>query len=119
MNDLKDSIETKIFIPRTDIGHFEDKYVIWADMPGVAPAELDINVKEETLFIKAKVKNELEEGLKSLRTEYPTGDWEVSFQISNKVDVKNIEAEIKEGVLTINMPVLESVKPRQIKVRAA
>ncbi len=103
---------------RVDLSEKEDHYVISAEVPGVKSEDLNVTVENDTLTISAEKRDEYEgnEG-GVLRRERSYGRISRSFQLGNQVDAEKIEAEYKDGVLTVTLPKLEKAKPRELKVK--
>ncbi len=96
----------------------EDAIVIRADVPGITPDKLDITLEGDTLTIRGEIARERDESRKYVLLERPTGKFERTLNINTPIDVENVEAAFKDGVLTLSLPKAEAVKPRQISVKA-
>ncbi len=107
-----------VFPPNLDIVEKSDSYVVKGDMPGTVPDSVELNLEGDLLTIKASVNQETEE-LPTLYGEYNVGDFETTLRIAGEIDRDNINAELKDGILTLTLPKSEKGKPRQIKVNAA
>ena len=93
-----------------------DRYVLSADMPGVEPGSVDIDVDGQLLTIRAQRTPARAEGAKWLVQERPAGTYLRQFSIGEGVDSANISASYDNGVLSLVIPVSEKAKPRKIKV---
>ncbi len=102
--------------PAVDI--FEDKegLTVLADMPGVEVGGLDVRVENGVLTLQAKAKSNLP-GEPYYREFYLVNFFR-QFQLSDEVDVTNISAELKNGVLRLHLPKAEQAKPRRIPVKS-
>lgn len=96
----------------------EDAIVIRADVPGITADELDITLEGDTLTIRGEVKREKVDDRKYVLLERPTGRFERTLNINTPIDADHVEANFKDGVLTLTIPKAEAVKPRQITVKA-
>ena len=92
------------FIPRVDIYETEDGIVLKADMPGVGEESVDITLEKNVLTINGYVEPEEREDYCLTYAEYRVGDYQRSFTVSNEIDQDKIEATLKNGVLTLNLP---------------
>jgi len=108
-----------VYMPATDIFEDEDTIHLVADMPGVDASTVDVMLEKNVLTISGAVHEEAVEKHALAYREYPTGDYHRSFRISSEINRDGIEARVKNGVLELLLPKAESVKPRQIAVRAA
>jgi HSP20 family protein len=97
------------FTPAVDVVEDDQKFELYADLPGVALADLDIQVEKETLTIKGERKL-------ARKGERNVGAFSRSFTLPKHVDVEKIAASLKDGVLTLTLPKRPEAQPRQIKV---
>jgi HSP20 family molecular chaperone IbpA len=111
------SREGVTYTPRFDICETENEMVLYGDLPGVEASDLDIRFEDKELAIHGKVAPR-RAGQRRLRDEYGVGDFYRTFAVGEAVDAGKINAELKNGVLTIHLPKAESAKPKRIEVRA-
>jgi len=107
--------EPKVIFP-VDIRVSEDEYLVEAFLPGVSPEDLDIQIESNVVTIKGELKNEANEDDRFLLRERPAGMFQRSIELPDDVDADNVEAELKNGVLTLRLPKSELAKPRKIKI---
>ena len=119
MADLEKRETAMVFSPRLDIVEREDNFTVWADLPGVKPEGMEINLDGDRLTIRGKVTPLETEGLPLLFCEYGEGDFEATLRVSREVDQEHISAEIRDGLLVLTLPKAAAAKPRQIQVKAA
>jgi HSP20 family protein len=119
MADITKKEDVRVFTPRVDIAEREDDYEIMADVPGAVKDGVDISLDSDVLTVKVKTRTPDVGGLPLIQREYLTGDYEVSFRVSEGVDREKIGAELKDGVLKLTLPKAEAVKPRRIEVKVA
>lgn len=105
-----------LYSPRIDIWENDDELLLFADLPGVAPEDLDIQFENRELRLHGKV------GLRHANIdfvdgEYGIGDFYRTFTIGETIDAENISAKLRNGVLTLHLPKIEAVKPRRIEVK--
>jgi HSP20 family molecular chaperone IbpA len=108
-----------VFTPEVDIFETDKDITLLADMPGVKAENLSIDLRENVLTLDGEVKAIETEKEVDVFREYQTGKYYRQFNISEMIDQKNIDAELKDGVLRLTLPKVESAKPRQITVKAA
>jgi HSP20 family protein len=103
--------------PPVDIVESEDALILKADLPDVKIEDIDVRVEHQTLALRGHRKFEKEENVKGYhRIERSFGEFVRSFAIPSTVDTEKVQADYKNGVLTITLPKKEAAKPRQVKV---
>lgn len=107
-----------VYVPNTDIFEDSENIYLRADMPGVDSRHVDITLEKNVLTITGRVEEALPTDHELTYREYPVGDFQRSFTISNEVDREKIKAKVKDGVLELTLPKAETLKPRQIAVQA-
>ena len=100
--------------PPVDIYETADGLTILVDLPGVARDALTIEVSDHVLTIEGEPKHALE-GSPRYR-EFALVGFHREIPLPETVDSEHIQAEFKHGVLTLQCPKAEQLKPRQIKV---
>jgi HSP20 family molecular chaperone IbpA len=108
----------RIYTPAVDILETDDHIEIYADMPGVDESSVDLTLEKNVLTIYGKVEADIPENLRLAVSEYGIGDYQRQFVLSNEVERDRIEAIVKNGVLSIQLPKAPSAKTRKIAVRA-
>ena len=106
------------YSPRIDIWEMDDELVLYADIPGVAPEDLDIRFENHELTIHGKVSLRHQER-QFVYGEYGIGDYYRTFNIGESIDASKIYAELRNGVLTLHLPKTEEVRPRRIEVKTS
>ena len=115
MNDGKELQEMKRFPAPCDIIHDSDSVTLYLEMPGVTKETLDIRVDKDLLIIDGHKENIEMEG-KYLIHEIKSSDFHQEYTIDDTIDRNNINAAIKNGIVTLSLGVKESEKPKKIKV---
>lgn len=110
--------EQTTFSPRFDIWEGENELVLYGDLPGVDPADLNIEFENRQLSICGKVCRDAADVV-HLVSEYGIGDFQRRFTIGEMINGDGITAELLDGVLTIRLPKLEEAKPRRIEVKSS
>lgn len=105
------------FTPRFDIVECGDEMTLYGDLPGVEPENLEVRFENEHLIVHGRVEPR-HEGRGHLYGEYGVGDFYREFRIDEAVDVSKIEAELRDGVLTLHLPKAEALKPKRIQVKS-
>ncbi|HPC86953.1 MAG TPA: Hsp20/alpha crystallin family protein [Smithellaceae bacterium] len=109
----------KTFLPRVDIYENKDSLFLLADMPGVDEKTVDIELEKNILTITGRVENGHVGDATMLYSEYEIGDYERVFTLSDEIDRDKIVATVKNGVLRLELPKAEKVKPKKIAIKAA
>ncbi|MGJ8720517.1 MAG: Hsp20/alpha crystallin family protein [Salinibacterium amurskyense] len=99
-----------------DLYRQADEYVLTADLPGVDPGSVDVDVDGQLLTIRAERTAGEREGAKWLSQERRYGSYLRQFGIGAGIDRDNISASYDNGVLSVIIPVSEKAKPRKIEV---
>lgn len=105
------------YTPRVDILENEDELLLFADLPGVKEGDVDIRFENGELTLHARRASGPAPAEPWL-WESPAGDSFRSFRITERVNAAKIWAELKNGVLTLHLPKVETAKPRKIAVKA-
>ncbi len=106
------------FMPAVDILETDDEMVLMADMPGVPPDGVDVQLDGDRLTIEGRVRAEDYAGLKPLHVEYVVGGYHRTFALGEAIDRDGIRASMQQGVLTLHLPKAEHARVRRIEVRA-
>lgn len=105
-----------VFTPSVDIFETETSLTILADLPGVTPENLDIDLHEDVLSIIGNITDEKADGENYLLKEYETGQFIRKFTLTEVIDQEKIKADLADGVLRLTLPKIEKAKPRKITV---
>ena len=103
--------------PSVDLYEMDDNFVIKAELPGVDKDNIAIDVKDRVLTLSGERShdNEVKEE-NYYRRERSHGKFQRAFTLPADVDPDKIKAEYKDGVLKIEVPKPEGLKPKQITV---
>jgi HSP20 family protein len=93
-----------------------DHYVLNADLPGIDPTSVDLDVDGQLLTIRAERVAPSQEGLKWLARENRSGSFVRRLTLGDGVDRENISATYDAGVLSVTIPVAEKAKARKIEI---
>ncbi|MEO6826547.1 MAG: Hsp20/alpha crystallin family protein [Microbacteriaceae bacterium] len=94
-------------------------FVLNADLPGIDPGSVDIDVDGQLLTIRAERTASGHDGAKWLARERQTGSFLRQLNLGQGIDTEQIAATYANGVLTVTLPVSEKAKPRKIQVATA
>ena len=106
--------------PNVDVYEDKDKITVTAELPGMRKEDIDISLHSNTLTISGERKSEEErkEG-ETYRSERYFGRFQRSVTLPTLVDPNRIQANYKDGVLTVTCHKSEEVKPKQIQVKTS
>jgi HSP20 family protein len=93
-----------------------DRYILNADLPGVDPGTVDVDVDGQLLTIRAQRTAGSADGAKWLAQERPSGSYLRQFSLGDGVDPAQISAHYDNGVLSVVLPVSERAKPRKVEI---
>ena len=120
VGDRLEDTELTNWTPEIDIAEDNDAYVVIADLPGLTKKNISINIKENMLTISGERKIEKKDDNKNYcRTERRDGIFKRSFQLTDQVISDGITASFRDGVLTVNVPKTEEVKPKEIEIKVS
>jgi HSP20 family protein len=95
-----------------------DRYIVEADLPGVDPSSVDVDVDGQLLTIRAERRPAAteREGIQWMTRERETGSYVRQLNLGQDVDLENISATYDHGVLTVTIPVSPKSQPRKVRV---
>jgi HSP20 family protein len=111
----------RYYSPDVDIREDEKSLWLWADIPGVKPDSVSVDLDNDTLTIQGDVELADYEGLTPVYTEYNVGNFLRRFSLaaSRHFQVDGISARVSNGVLTVEIPKSQQARQRRIPVDAA
>ena len=103
-----------------DITEDDKEYLIKAELPEMRKEDVKVTVENGVLTISGERKFEKEEKKKKYhRVERGYGTFMRSFALPDDADFNKVNAEFKDGVLTVHVPKTEHAQPKQIEVKVA
>jgi HSP20 family molecular chaperone IbpA len=103
--------------PPVDIYENGKSITLLADMPGVSPEHLEIDLNEGVLTITGRVPPAQASREEAVLYEYRPATFQRKFTLSQTVDQAKIEARLEDGVLHLELPKVEKAQPRKIQVK--
>jgi len=118
---LSNDLSFADWAPSCDIEEEEDRYVIKADLPGVDKKDIDVKLENSVISIRGEKQTEKEtgKGTKRHRTERFHGSFARSFSLPDAVKDERVEANYKDGVLSLVIPKAEEAKPKSIDIKVS
>ncbi|CAN7210442.1 Hsp20/alpha crystallin family protein [Knoellia sp. LjRoot47] len=99
-----------------DLYRSGERFVAHIDLPGVDPESIAIDVEDRTLTVRAERPAPETEDAQWLSRERPSGTFARQLSLGRGLALDRIEADYRDGVLTLTIPVAEEAKPRRISV---
>ena len=106
------------FTPAVDILETDSEITVLADMPGVKPDKLNIDLRENVLTMTGEVQSPEGPNEMDIFREYRTGNYFRQFTLSQLIDQPKIKGELTDGVLRLTLPKVAAATPRKITVKA-
>lgn len=114
--DLTHSEPQQAVIPAVDVFEDSSGITLVADIPGVPKEQLDLKVEGDALLIEGGVQQPTPDGLEAVYAEVRIPRYRRRFTLSRELDTARIDANLKDGVLTLRIPKLAHAQPRRIAV---
>jgi len=116
--DSENGYENAVWMPLTDIYEDKDKYTMKLDLPGIKKDDVKISFVDGRLSIRGERSQDTEQNdSKCHRIERSFGRYFRSFNLPEHVQSDKINAEFKDGQLTISVPKAEEAKPKEIEIK--
>lgn len=108
----------RYYVPDVDIAETADGLWLQADVPGVEPGAISVELRDNVLTVQGEVNPATYAGLTPTHTEYRVGSFLRRFALSprHRFDATKVSAKLVDGVLTVHLPKAEEAKPRRIQV---
>ncbi|UCD74434.1 MAG: Hsp20/alpha crystallin family protein [Phycisphaerales bacterium] len=111
-------IQQSWFSAPLNISEDENNVYVETELPGVKLEDIEILAMPEELTVKGSREINLPEGSRWLRRERSAGSFERKTTLPSEINVDEVKAELREGVLTITLPKIEARRPKRITVKA-
>ena len=105
--------------PPVDVYENGEGITLWADMPGVSSERLNLHVEGTSLELEGEVQFPMDQKMEAVYADVRSARYRCSFILSNELDTARIEANLKDGVLTVRIPKRAELRPRRIEVRTS
>jgi HSP20 family protein len=106
-----------VMVPAVDVYENEKEILLHADLPGVRKDDITINIDNGKMILS---------GMRYIPTtgaaawrELADVEFRRTFAVPQSIDISNVQAELKDGVLHLYLPKSESARPRQIEITTA
>ena len=106
-----------VFTPLVDVIETGDAFIFQADLPGVKAGDVDVTFEKNVLTIQAKAQPRQAADQAYVWREYGVGTFYRQFTLDTPIDVNQIKAQFKDGVLDLHVPKTESARTRKIELK--
>ena len=105
---------------RIDLSETDEEVVVRAEVPGIEPSALDVQLTGELLHLSVEKSDERESKSGSkLYSERQYGAFRRSIQLPCPVDPDAVDAVLENGVVTITLKKIEAMRPKRIRIKAS
>ena len=107
--------------PPVNLQETDEGYVLTAEIPGVAPEDIDVSIERSTVTLSGerKIEYAVGDGTAVHRRERQSGSFRRAFELPTEIDLDAAKATHKNGVLTLRLPKSPASKPRQITIETS
>lgn len=120
MAPLLGAIPTEGIVASFDVKETPNAYIFKADLPGFVEKDLDISAAGDRLTISGNRRNEREDKTDTYYVcERRYGSFARTFTLPQGVDIDHVNAELKQGILTVTVPRVAAAPPKKIAVKSA
>ncbi|MBC6458945.1 Hsp20/alpha crystallin family protein [Actinomadura sp. HBU206391] len=109
-----ETVMERPWMPIAETDETDDAYVVRLELPGIAPDEIEIGIRDRDLCVNGEVREE-EEGSNALRVRM--GRFHYHTSLPSDVDADNVEASMDEGILTLRIPKAQESRGRRIEIK--
>jgi len=112
-----------VWVPSLDVVERNDAYLVFAELPGVEQAQLELHFEQNVLTLRGTKPSTIDAsqngGLRVYAAERVTGAFGRSIRLPEFVDGDKISAELNNGVLTVTVPKAQAAQPRRIEIKGS
>ena len=105
--------------PLVDIFETDDGITLQADMPGVSKEGLNLRIDGTNFLVEGTIGIVPDQKMSALYADVRSTLYRRSFVLGNELEAGNIDANLKDGVLTVRIPKRPELRPRKIEVRSS
>lgn len=103
--------------PAVDLVDTGKEVVLYADLPGVDAAGLEVTIDGDRLTVRGRSATQAPQGLTAVHREHVPRIFERNFVLSDTIDRERIAAKITDGVATVTLPRRDAVAPRKVAIQ--
>jgi HSP20 family molecular chaperone IbpA len=114
----RNAMAESVLRPPVNIYETSEGITLQADMPGVSKEQLNLRVEGNSLLVEGAIGSAPQEQMTALYAEVRSTLYRRSFVLSNELETGKIEANLKDGQLTVRIPKRAELRPRRIEVQS-
>lgn len=115
--------QNRVWVPAIDVVETKESYVLYAELPGVDPSEIDVKFEQNVLTVRGAKRPAFDAAkngeYRIYAAERVTGNFERSIRLPEFVDGDKIVAEFNHGLLAVTVPKAQAAQPRRIEIKAS
>ena len=105
--------------PSCNISESDEAWMVTVDLPGMSKDDIGVEIRNGELWVTGERKEHKEEKDKTYhRTESHYGCFQRGIRLGEDLDVENVDAEYKDGVLRISVPKTETSRTKRVEVKS-
>lgn len=114
---VPNQLSTMPWVPKIDVKNEPNQYVVYADVPGIDPEKIEVNVDNGLLTLKGQQETEQKEEKENyLRIERSAGSFMRQITLPESIDTNGVVAKCNNGVLEVILPKIQKGSSRKIPV---
>ncbi len=107
------------FSPKVDISETDTDIKVRAEIPGIDPKDITIEVTDDSLLMSGKIEKSAEEKEENYyRVERSYGQFSREFMLPSKIDTESVSADSKNGVITVTLKKQPSEQKKKVEIKA-
>jgi HSP20 family molecular chaperone IbpA len=104
--------------PPVNVYETGEGIVLQADMPGVSKERLELRVDGNNLYVEGRMEFDVQDRMEALWADVRSALYRRTFTLGSELEPDKIEANLKDGVLTVRIPKRAELRPRRIEVKS-
>jgi HSP20 family protein len=115
------TVRSRGVYPPVNLHETPDEFVLTAELPGVAPEDIDVSLEGKTVTLSGQRKIEYAagDGTAVHRRERQSGHFRRAIELPSPFDVEGTKAKHRVGVLELHLPKTPDSKPRQVEIQTS
>lgn len=105
------------WVPSVNIEETKEELIVTAELPGISPSDVEVEVENGVLILRGERQSEQEEDRRYHLRERRYGSFQRSFTLPRGVSQEGIEASYQDGVLRVRLPKVQEARGRKIEIR--